>query len=98
MNKSEILQEVKNIVFSIVKDLPVEVYLFGSWARCEARRTSDIDLAIVCREGVDDAIISDIRTALEDSIVPYRVDVVNLSKADPVLLTKVQREGIVWND
>lgn len=42
------IQQIKDTVTDYFKDKPVkEVYLFGSYARGEAREDSDIDLGIV---------------------------------------------------
>ena len=94
MKREEVLQQVKAVVETVTKQANVRVYLFGSWARGEERVTSDIDLAL---EGEDvSEIAMQVREALEESNIPYRVDVVNLVEASPELLANVRKEGIVW--
>ena len=84
------------MVESVTEQADVRVYLFGSWARGEERITSDIDLAI---EGEDvSEIAMQVRETLEESDIPYRVDVVNLVEASPELLANVRKEGILWKD
>jgi predicted nucleotidyltransferase len=41
-----LLERVKGIIRRVVDHTPVDVYLFGSWARGAQRPTSDIDVAI----------------------------------------------------
>ena len=94
MKREEVLQQVKAVVEKITKQANVRVYLFGSWARGEERVTSDIDLAIEGKEASELAM--QVREALEESDIPYRVDVVNLMEASPELLANVRKEGIVW--
>ena len=94
MKREEVLQQVKAVVETVTKQANVRVYLFGSWARGEERVTSDIDLAI---EGEDASEkVMEVREALEESDIPYRVDVVNLMEAAPELLANVRKEGILW--
>ena len=94
MEREDVLQQVKAVVETVIEQAAVRVYLFGSWARGEERITSDIDLAI---EGEDvSEIVIQVREALEESNIPYRVDVVNLVEASPELLANVRKEGIVW--
>src|SRR5829696_4704038 len=40
------LEEVRHIVLDALSEKNAQVYLFGSWARGEATRLSDIDVAI----------------------------------------------------
>ena len=96
MKREEVLQQVRSVVASVAEQANVQVYLFGSWARGEERVTSDIDLAI---EGEDASEMAmQVREALEESNIPYRVDVVNLVEASPALLANVRKEGILWKD
>ena len=96
MKREEVLQQVRSVVESVAEQANVQVYLFGSWARGEERVTSDIDLAI---EGEDASEMAmQVREALEESNIPYRVDVVNLVEASPSLLANVRKEGILWKD
>ena len=96
MKREEILQQVRSVVASVAEKANVQVYLFGSWVRGEERVTSDIDLAI---EGEDASEMAmQVREALEESNIPYRVDVVNLVEASPALLANVRKEGILWKD
>ncbi len=86
------IQEVKDF---LIAQFPHEkIYLFGSRARGDESMHSDIDIAI---DG--DALssrISQARFALEESLVPYKIDLVDLSKAS-YLKGIIQKEGIVWH-
>ncbi len=92
------LAEVRRIVNEMLKEKGVSVYLFGSWARGEATHCSDIDLAIESSSPLSPGVLAHLRERLEESHVPYRVDVVDLQKADPAFRQRVLEEGISWND
>ena len=86
------IQEVKDF---LITQFPHEkIYLFGSRARGDEGMHSDIDIAI---EG--DALgsrLAQARFALEESLVPYKIDLVDLSTAS-YLKGIIQKEGIVWH-
>jgi len=77
---------------------PARVYLFGSWASGTQHRASDIDLAIEAPTKLPAAVLSRLREALEESRVPYRVDLVDLAEVDASFRARALREGQVWID
>jgi hypothetical protein len=91
------LEEVRRIVLAAVGEDGV-VYLFGSWARGEATRTSDIDVAIDPYDTFPRGMLARLRERLEESHVPYRVDVVDLRRTDPEFQRRVLAEGVLWSD
>lgn len=95
-DREKTLAVVKKIIADNFAGLPVRVYLFGSWARGEERQSSDIDIAIEHDGGVARSVFAKAREILEEAPVPYRVDLVDLSCADPSLAARVREEGIIW--
>jgi len=98
ITQAEILDMVRELVLRELSKADVRVYLFGSWARGKQKRASDIDIAIDHDGALTADLIMNIREVLEESLVPYRVDVVDLAKAGPILAAKVRKEGIIWKD
>lgn len=98
IHREEVLDKVKHMILASLDHQAVIVYLFGSWARKEERRTSDIDVAIWYDKPLLPGTLTHIRFMLEESLIPYRVDVVDLTKAERDLVEKVQEEGIIWKD
>jgi len=90
------LERVREVVRRALGPHRAEVYLFGSWARGTQRPTSDIDLAIQTPEPLPPGVLAAVREALEESTVPYRVDVVDLAETDLAFRERVRREGILW--
>ena len=67
--------------------------LYGSRARGDYKKTSDIDLAI---EGCPDWVVSEIRETLEEEAPTLLTfDVVNLEKAPESLKENILKEGVV---
>lgn len=100
LDRSLVLDEVKRVVINILNMNTARVYLFGSWARSEEKRSSDIDIAVEFNDYNAKAhtLLTLLRDALEESNVPYKVDVVLLNRADEVIVNKVKKEGILWTD
>ena len=90
------LEETRAIVARVLGDAPVTVYLFGSFASGTQRRSSDIDVAVEASGPLPHGLLARLREELEESCVPYRVDVVNLAEADPTFRDEVRRTGRVW--
>ncbi|MCJ7840133.1 nucleotidyltransferase domain-containing protein [Lederbergia sp. NSJ-179] len=97
--REQILNQLKDIVIGVLDGENVQVYLFGSWARHEEKASSDIDIAI---HSIDDDLSPEkwleLHDKVEESTIPYHVDIVHLKKANPKLVENVKREGIVWQD
>lgn len=91
------LEQVKATVLRHLAGRDATVYLFGSRARGDARPTSDVDVGIVARPPLPPALMAELREALEESTVPYRVDLVDLAEAPPEYRRAVEREGVRWS-
>jgi predicted nucleotidyltransferase len=91
------VEEAKRIVTRELSDFPARVFLFGSRASGCARTTSDIDVAIDATLPLPAGLMGRLREALEESPIPYRVDVVDLAEVEEPFLQKVRREGLPWN-
>ncbi len=70
--------------------------LFGSRARGDARRVSDIDLALIASQPIALDDMAALREALEESPVPFRIDLVDYASAPAHLRAAIDREGIPW--
>jgi predicted nucleotidyltransferase len=94
----QVLQEVRQTTRAVLGPYPVKVYLFGSWARGNPSRHSDIDVAVDPIEPLPPGTLATLRERLEESHIPYRVEVVDLSATDRVFREAVIRQGVAWND
>ena len=90
------LERVKGMVLAALAGWDTGVYLFGSSATGATRPGSDIDIAVEPRRPLPPRVLADLRETLEESTIPYEVDVVDLSQAGPGFRERVKREGIVW--
>jgi hypothetical protein len=70
-SRSLILEEVKRFVLGHLSEQPAKVYLFGSWARGEEKRSSDIDVAVEFLTGDtrNKQSLTNLRFVLEESLM-----------------------------
>ncbi len=105
MRIGEILESSFNAKISTVGELKaflkeyfeadeVDLFLFGSRARGDYNKFSDVDLGIYKKKDVD-LKISLLREILENSNLPFKVDIVVLNNNEK-FKDIVSKEGIKW--
>ena len=92
------LELARQIVLDALAKFSVKVYLFGSQAKKQAGRISDIDIAVLPLQPIPGWVFSEIREALEESNILYPVDLIDLSETDERFRERVLKEGIVWKE
>jgi predicted nucleotidyltransferase len=90
------IEQLRRMVLTALGERDAEVWWFGSCARGEVLQHSDIDIAILPRERLPSAFFSDLAESVEESSIPYDVDIVDLRSAAPTLIDEVRREGVKW--
>jgi uncharacterized protein len=90
------IRELRRMVLDALGEREAEVWLFGSCARGEVRQHSDIDIAILARDRLPAEFVAELAADIEDSPIPYDVDLLDLQHADPGLVEEVRREGLKW--
>ncbi len=79
-----------------VPDL-IAVYLFGSVARGDANRESDIDLAVLAREAIGSPLRFELEQRLEEKL-RRSVDLIDLRKASAVFRIQILKDATVLVD
>jgi predicted nucleotidyltransferase len=79
MRPIDILPKDLEIVRAIVSHFAhgKEVRAFGSRTSGNARRHSDLDLVIMTEQPLDAAVLAKITEAFSDSVLPFKVDVLD---------------------
>jgi len=74
------------------------VYLFGSRATGTAQPASDFDMAVLANEDISREL-SVARDMLEESNIPFKVDLVDLRLAAPAFRRAAQAQGVLlWKN
>ncbi|MCL6522274.1 MAG: nucleotidyltransferase domain-containing protein [Firmicutes bacterium] len=90
------MEEVRALVLQHLRGTGARVFLFGSWARGEERAASDIDIAVDHDSPLPPGCLAELREVLEESTIPFRVDLVDLAECDPAFRSRVTEEAVEW--
>lgn len=96
-HRDRVLAELRKLVLAHVARFDAQVVLFGSWASGQENRASDIDVAIDAPRALPPGALARLREAIEESTIPYAVDIVDLRDCDVPFRERVLREGIPWS-
>ena len=94
--RREAIEELRRMVLAALAEHDAAVWLFGSCARGEPRQHSDIDIAIMPRGELPLGFFGELQADIEESTIPYDVDLVDMRHADPALVDEIRREGVAW--
>lgn len=92
--------EQKNKIIGIIRIFfpQSKIYLFGSYARGDQRRGSDIDIAIDNGEPLSIVPHQQVINMIECLNLVQNVDVVDFRSIPSKLQANILKEGIVWNN
>lgn len=97
MRDDKIFQTSLDLLKNLFKQLLINneyVYLFGSSARKDCNRYSDIDIAI---GNADSKTITLLRYEVENLNIPYKVEIIDLNNTSIKIKEAVFKEGIkIW--
>lgn len=90
--------EISRQLAALLRQCEGRLILFGSRARGNPRATSDIDLAVRGRRPIPAHLLATARQALEDSRVPFNVDLLDYATLAPDMQRVIDAEGVPWTD
>ena len=90
------LDEVRRIAVEVLASSGAAIILFGSAASGRFGPASDIDVAVDPAEPLAPGLLATLRERLEESRVPYRVEVLDLSAVDATFRERVLANGVRW--
>ncbi len=99
LKRPERIEELPSFLreFFKKKGLKVRVILFGSRARGTNSEHSDVDIALECERDLRTEL-AELKELLEESLLPQKVDIVELRKVPEQFKEEIEREGVVWVD
>lgn len=93
---SKHLDQLHSILRSHLQDHPAKVYLFGSMAMGTYQAGSDCDVGIEPLREFPAGLLASLRERLEESTIPFPVDVVDLSTTSAAFHEQVKKDGKLW--
>lgn len=94
MKKIYLSTEDYKIISEIFKDQPFEVLVFGSRAKGNHQKFSDLDLCLKANTPIDLSEMNRFRVSLSESNLPFTVDLVDYSDINNSLKNTIDKEAI----
>lgn len=92
------LSALREIFKRLFSDIPAEIILFGSRSTGKNTDLSDIDIAIKSQNDISTPI-SYAKELIENSNIPYHVDIVEYSTLSGTLKHNIDTDGIlIWKN
>jgi predicted nucleotidyltransferase len=91
------LDIVKQIVLKHVPKDEFAIFLFGSRAAGNAKTLSDIDVGILGTEPLPTIIMANLESDLEESIVPFKIDLIDFYQVDKAFKNEALSTVQIWN-
>lgn len=91
------LARIKEIIFSVIDTKEYKVFLFGSRATKKFNRYSDVDIGVLGNKPIGNAYYK-IINMIEESDIPYRVDIVDFTLVDEKFKKIALQEIEIWSD
>jgi hypothetical protein len=90
------MNQIKSVIKEELADREISVILFGSRATGKDRIASDVDIALKAKTPIDRQLLLRIKDRLEDSTIPYRVDLVDWSRVSESVQNDIDTKGRIW--
>jgi len=97
MTRQELINQSEAYIRLLIKERissQARVYLYGSCSRRDNWWSSDYDLWIDA--DIPRKVIAELTEQLEESFVPFRVDIVTTPQLNGRFAEHVEREAILW--
>ena len=91
-----IIERIKTIVLEYLEDEEVRIGVFGSRVKGSQRKGSDIDIAVIPKNRWNETKLTLLRERLENSNIPWKVDLVDFSKVDEEFKSFTSKNMILW--
>ncbi len=93
-----IIENLKKVILSFLKDEDVKVVLFGSRARGDFINTSDVDVGIITGKRFDRRKLILLREYIEELNIPYKVEIIDFSTVSEEFKQMALKERVIWKD
>jgi predicted nucleotidyltransferase len=87
----------KEIVLRHIDTHNYKVFLFGSRAVGNVSKFSDLDIGVMGKKPLDPRTIFEMEHELAESLVPYKVDIVDFFYVDQAFKKMALKKIIEWN-
>ena len=92
------LERLKEKVLGIMKEEKVRIFVFGSRARGDQHKTSDVDIGFLPQGKWNRKKFTLLKEEIENLNIPYEVDLVDFSETSERFKKEALKDVIQWKD
>lgn len=94
MIDKSLLLEIKRIITPYLPDSSYRIFIFGSRAKGTNRPFSDVDIGVLGPKSLPGKNYTDMITALDESDLPYRADIVDFSSVSDTVKKNAMKQTV----
>ena len=91
------LDMLKEIILSLIDNEKVMVFLFGSRISENHSSRADVDIGLLADDKLSTRLFHTIRNAIDESIIPWEVDIVDFTRVDPTFKEEALKDILIWS-
>lgn len=92
------IEELKGLTLALLEGEKVKVILFGSRARQDQRRSSDVDIGLIPDGKLNPKKIALLKEKAEELNIPYKIEIVDFSQVSPDFKKEAMKGAVIWKD
>lgn len=91
-----LLEKWKNLIRNEIQKilLDSEIFIFGSRSKRNNSDYSDVDIAVKSTKKIDEKILSLIKFNIEETEIPYKIDIIDLNNVSEEFLSEIEKDLI----
>ncbi len=92
------LLKLRQMLLEALKGEQVRIVLFGSRTKPNPRPGADVDIGIIPKGRWNSSKLTLLREKLENSNIPYKVDLVDLDQTSKTFQKQALKEFVIWKN
>ena len=96
--ENKFLLQLKMLILHELEKENVEVVLFGSRARKDNNKTSDVDVGILPHGVFDEKKLVFLKEKVEELNIPYKIELIDFREVSEDFKTLALKDAVVWKD
>jgi len=92
------LDKIRKVILEYFNDYNCRIFLFGSRARGDNYKFSDIDVGIISDKEIDSRKLTLLREKLEDMNVPNKIELVDFCHVSEDFKKEALKQIVIWKD
>ncbi len=96
--ENKYIEKLRRLILVSLDGEKVKVVFFGSRARQEHRRTSDVDIGLIPFGALNKKKLVLLKDKVEELNIPYKVEIVDFSQASSDFKKEAMKGAVIWKD